>query len=76
MSSPIFYISENTSVLDAIRICEEKRINHLIARNESDDITGVFKTNDIYKTLINSFSFFNANIRKAETNEELKTMLQ
>jgi PAS domain S-box-containing protein len=72
MSSPIFYISENTSMLDAIRICEEKRIDHLIARNESEDITGVFKTSDVYKTLINSYSFLNANIRKAETTEELK----
>jgi PAS domain S-box-containing protein len=72
MSSPIIYISENTPVLDAIRICEAKRINHLIAKNESDDITGIFKTSDVYKTLINSFSFFNANIQKAETTEELK----
>jgi len=72
MSSPIIYISENTPVLDAIRICEAKRINHLIAKNESDVITGIFKTSDVYKTLINSVSFFNANIKKASTNEELK----
>jgi PAS domain S-box-containing protein len=72
MSSPVFYISENTSKLDAIRICEEKRIDHLITRNESEDITGVFKTSDAYKTLINSYSFLNANILKAETTEELK----
>jgi PAS domain S-box-containing protein len=72
MSSPIVYISENTSVLDAIRICEENKINHLVARNESDEITGILKTGDIYKVLINSLSFFITNIRKAETNYELK----
>jgi PAS domain S-box-containing protein len=72
MSSPIVYVSENTSVLEAIRICEEKKINHLVARNESDEITGILKTNDIYKILINSHSFFIADIRKSETNEELK----
>jgi PAS domain S-box-containing protein len=72
MSSPVINISENTSVLDAIRICDTNKINHLIAKNESGDITGVFNTNEIYKALINSVSFFNANIKKAETNEELK----
>ncbi len=59
-------------MLDAVRICEEKKIAHLITRNESDVVTGVFKTSDTYKTLINSYSFLNANIRKAETTEELK----
>jgi PAS domain S-box-containing protein len=72
MSSPIIYISENTSVLDAITICEANKINHLVAKNESDNITGVLKTDDVYKILINSHSFFITNVRKTETNEELK----
>jgi PAS domain S-box-containing protein len=72
MSSPIVYISENTSLLEAIRICEKNEINHLVAKNESDEITGMLKTNDVYKVLINSLSFFIANIRKSETNDELK----
>lgn len=72
MSSPVIYISQNTPVIDAIRICEQNDINHLVARNESGEITGIFKTGDIYKIIINSPSFLISNIRKAETNDDLK----
>ena len=72
MSSPVVYISENTPVADAIRICEQKKINHLVAKNESDEITGVVKTSDLYKIFMNSPSFLIKNIGKAETIDELK----
>jgi PAS domain S-box-containing protein len=72
MSSPIIYVGENTSVIDSINICEEKKINHLVVRNEADEITGVLRINDIYSILKNSLSFYLANIRKAETIDELK----
>ena len=44
MSSPVKYISENNTIQDAIRICEENKINHLLVKNESDEITGIFRT--------------------------------
>ena len=72
MSSPITYISENTSVIDAITLCEEKRINHLAVKNGSGQLKGMLRTNDVYKMLLNSLSFFIAKIRKAETNHDLK----
>jgi len=72
MSSPITYIHENTSVLDAITLCEEKRINHLAVKNGSGELKGMLRTNDVYKMLLNSLSFFIAKIRKAETDQDLK----
>jgi PAS domain S-box-containing protein len=72
MSSPITYIPENTSVLDAITLCEEKKINHLAVKNGSGELKGMLRTNDVYKMLLNSLSFFIAKIRKAETNYDLK----
>ena len=72
MSSPITYISENTSVLDAITLCEEKKINHLAVKSGSGELKGMLRTNDVYKMLLNSLSFFIAKIRKAETNHDLK----
>ena len=72
MSSPVVYISENTSVIDAIRTCEENKINHLAVKNGSDKITGMLRINDIYRMLKKSLSYFLATIRKAETAEELK----
>ena len=71
MSSPIVYLTENTPVLDAIRIGEENNINHLVVKNESDEITGIVKPGDIYKVLINSLSFHLSDIKKAQSTDEL-----
>ncbi len=71
MSSPVISVSENTSVLDAIRICEENKINHLAVKNESGEITGLVKHGDIYKALINSLSFYLSDIKKAQTTDAL-----
>jgi PAS domain S-box-containing protein len=72
MSSPVKYVTESTPVLDAIKVCQEKKINHLVVKNEAGEITGVLRTQDVYKVLFNSLSFYIGNIRKAETEFELK----
>ena len=72
MSSPVKYISENTSILDALLISEEKKINHLIVKNESDEITGVLRTHDVYTAMTRSLSFLLEHIRKAKTDPEFK----
>jgi PAS domain S-box-containing protein len=72
MSSPIIYISETASISDALRICEEYRINHLVTRNESDEITGILRTSEIFMLFKRSLSSFTSKIRNAETTEELK----
>ena len=71
MSSPIVYLRENTPALDAIRICEENKINHLVVKNESDEITGLVRPSDIYKVLKDSLSFYLSDIKKACTTDEL-----
>jgi PAS domain S-box-containing protein len=72
MSSPVKYISESTSVLDAIMICDENNVNHLVVKNEAEEIIGMLRTHDIHKALINSLSFYIGNIRKAETVVDIK----
>jgi PAS domain S-box-containing protein len=72
MSSPVKYVTESTPVLDAINVCEESKINHLVVKNEADEITGVLRTHDVYKILFNSLSFYIRNVRKAETEFEIK----
>ena len=72
MSSPVVYINENTSVCDALNICEEKNIHHLAVRNEIDEVTGILRINDIYKVVKDSLSLFINNIKKEATTEELK----
>lgn len=72
MSSPITYIREYTTLIDAISICEREKINHLVVRNESGVIDGIVRINDIYRAFKDSLSFYIANIAKAETNDELK----
>jgi len=72
MSSPIFYIGEATSVGDALILCEQQGLNHLVVRGEDDKIKGLFSTKELYKNLTNSLLFFIHKVNKAETNIELK----
>ncbi|MBI5404139.1 MAG: cache domain-containing protein [Ignavibacteriae bacterium] len=74
MSSPIVYIKESTSICDAINISEEKNVNHLVVRNDIDEVAGILRTNDIYKVLKDSLTFFISNISKAETKNELQQL--
>lgn len=72
MSSPVVFASESISVSDAINICEEKNINHIVVKNYSDEIIGMLRINDIYKMLKFSLSFYIENVRKAETIDDLE----
>lgn len=72
MSSPVNYVTENTSVCEALNICEEKGINHLVVRNNNQEVSGVIRISDINKNLKNSLSFFTENVKNSQTNEEIK----
>jgi PAS domain S-box-containing protein len=72
MSSPIVSINEGSSVRNALTLCEEKRINHLIVKNDANDIKGIVKIQDVYKSLKNSLSFLITDVKKAATIDELK----
>jgi CBS domain-containing protein len=72
MSSPVIFIDNCTTLLDAVNICDEKSVNHLVVKNEYGIIGGILRINDVYRAFKDSLSFYIANIRKAESNEELK----
>ncbi len=72
MSSPVIYISENSTVSQALNIFDQKNISYLPVRNEAGEITGVLNANDLYVELKKSLSFYVASINNAETDEELR----
>jgi len=72
MSSPVINIDVNTTVFDAVNLCEEKHINHLLVKSEIDNNAGLLNMDDINKLVIQSISFLITDIRKAHTVDELK----
>lgn len=72
MSSPVVYLNESTSLIDAANICEEKSINHPVVRNAEGEILGVIKIHELFKVLKDSLSFLIAEIKNSVTNDELK----
>ncbi len=72
MSSPVEFISENTSMHEALGISDEKKINHLIVKNENGEITGVLRTQDIFSAMSKSLSFLLEGIKQAKTDIVLK----
>jgi PAS domain S-box-containing protein len=72
MSSPIVYISDTTTVSEAIRISKEYGINHLVVKSASGDVSGILNISDIHLRLANSILFYSNCLEKAETTSELK----
>jgi PAS domain S-box-containing protein len=72
MSSPIVSINEDASVGYALELSEEKRITRLVVRNNTNEIKGIVKIQDVYKSLKNSLSFLIANVKKSATTNDLK----
>ncbi len=73
MSAPLSSITKTSSVFDALNICEEKGIRHLVVKNDVQEIIGILRIDDIYRTLKNSLAFYVESIKNAETIDELKT---
>jgi len=72
MSSPVISVEFNTTVFDAVKTCEEKQINHLVVKNETDNIAGLLYIDDINKLTKQSLSFLITDIRKAHSVDDLK----
>lgn len=72
MSAPILSITDNTTVNNALRICTERNINHLLVKDEMGKAVGVFKTTDVYRSVLNSDSFLMNDVRNAQTLNDLK----
>ena len=72
MSSPIVSINEHNTVMDAMRICNEKGMSHLLVRDSFNDVSGIFNTKNIYGTLVKSLTFYVHDISKSDTIDKLK----
>jgi PAS domain S-box-containing protein len=72
MSSPVVYAAENTSALEALRICESQHINHLVVRNAGLEISGIARAVDLYRGIVRSFGHVEDDIGRAGSAEELK----
>jgi PAS domain S-box-containing protein len=72
MSSPIVSVSADESTLNALRICNENGINHLMVRDLTNEVSGIFKTDNVFKAMVQSLSFYVNNISEAETVDEIK----
>lgn len=72
MSSPVIYSDISLSVGDALALCREKKINHLVIKDCENRIKGQFSVKDIYSRLADSLQFLNDNAGKAETTEEIR----
>jgi PAS domain S-box-containing protein len=72
MTSPVISVNETISVIDALKICRENKIHHLVARNYSGEVSGVLRTQDIYSRLQDSLTFYISNVERAETAGQLK----
>jgi CBS domain-containing protein len=74
MSSPVKYVSENASVSEALSICEESRLNHLVVRGENGQVKGMIRSSDIRKKALESITFYIGKVKIARTDEELKRL--
>ena len=72
MSSPVKYITQSTSVLDALIISGEYKINHLVVRDDGNEITGVLRIHKIHEEIRSSLSFYIGKVMKAGTDLEIK----
>ncbi len=76
MSSPIEGIDDRSIVSEAVRLCNEKNISHLVIKNAFNEISGIFHLKAFYQRLTHSLSYHIVNIGKAETIGELKQLNQ
>jgi PAS domain S-box-containing protein len=72
MSSPIIYVYDDCLISDAIKICLEKNIQHLVVKSINNEIIGHFNTREFFKTISNSLSFLNIKVNDSFLKEEIK----
>jgi signal-transduction protein with cAMP-binding, CBS, and nucleotidyltransferase domain len=51
------YTDKYTTLIDAINICDEQEINHLVVKNEAGIVEGIVRIIDIYRAFKNSLSW-------------------
>lgn len=72
MSSPIVYSFSSCSVSEALNVCHENKINHLVIKNSNGRIDGVFATGLVYKRINESVNFYVWKVKYSRNIDELK----
>lgn len=71
MSSPIIYIDDTALIFEAVMLMEERRVKHLVVKNERGEITSVLSNEDLLNVHRYSSTYLVDEIVRAETLEEI-----
>jgi signal-transduction protein with cAMP-binding, CBS, and nucleotidyltransferase domain/PAS domain-containing protein len=71
MSSPLIYIDENALIFEAVMLMEEKRVKHLVVKNEQGETTNVLSNENLLNVHRYSSTYLVDEIAQAETIEEI-----
>ncbi|MBN2892520.1 MAG: cache domain-containing protein [Bacteroidales bacterium] len=71
MSAPVYSISEDTFVFEAILQMDEKNIRHLAVKNNNQQIVGMISQEIISQLQFKSYSFLLKNIQNAKNTVDL-----
>ena len=71
MSSPLIYIDETALIFEAVTLMEEKKVKHLVVKNEEGDITKVLSNENLLNVHRYSSTFLVDEIAQAETIKEI-----
>lgn len=71
MSSPIVYIQEHSAVYEAILIMRERHLQHLVARDDSGQVTGIVDVRELLHFHHYSLAALAYSVRNAQSPEEI-----
>ena len=71
MSSPLIYIDEKALIFEAVMLMEEKKVKHLVVRNEQGETTNVLSNVNLLNVHRYSSTYLVHEITQADTLEEI-----
>jgi signal-transduction protein with cAMP-binding, CBS, and nucleotidyltransferase domain len=74
MSSPITILSEKALLYEAMFAMDQKKIKHLVVKNEKGKITGIVNKNDLLEVQHNSTSYLLKEIERAELVADIQAV--
>ncbi len=71
MSSPLIYIDEKALIFEAVMLMEEKRVKHLVVKNEQGEATKVLSNENLLNVHRYSSTYLVDEIAQADTIDEI-----
>lgn len=71
MSSPLIYVEDSALIFEAVMLMEEKKVKHLVVKDESGEITKVLSNENLLNVHRYSSTFLVDEIARATTIEEI-----